>query len=66
MKPVDLKSKHILILVKKIIIKILNLKLVIAWEYQKVKTFLQNVMLQVGLKKLLFLKMLKRLCHEHM
>ena len=40
MKPVDVKSKtHVLILVKKSIIKILNLELVILLEYQNIKTF---------------------------
>ena len=32
-------------------IKILNLKLVIFLEYQNIKTFLQKVTLQIGLKK---------------
>ena len=31
--------------------KILNLKLVIFLEYQNIKTFLQKVTLQIGLKK---------------
>ena len=44
MKPVDA-------LVKKLIIKILNLKLVILLEYQNVKTFLHKAMFQIGLKK---------------
>ena len=33
---------HILNLVKKLIIKILNLKLVMLLEYQNIKTFLQR------------------------
>ena len=37
-------------------IKILNLKLVILLEYQNIKTFLQNITLQIGLKKFLWLK----------
>ena len=37
-------------------IKILNLKLVILLEYQNIKLFLQKVVLQIGLKKLLWLK----------
>ena len=37
-------------------INILNLKLVILLEYQNIKLFLQKVVLQIGLKKLLWLK----------
>ena len=42
MKPVDVKytESHILNLVKKLIIKMLNPKLVILLEYKKIKTFL--------------------------
>ena len=40
MKPVDVKQAHILTLVKKILQKILNLKLVILLEYKNLKTFL--------------------------
>ena len=39
-------------LVKKLIKKILNLKLVILLKYQTIKTFLQKGMFQIGLKKL--------------
>ena len=53
MKPVNVKSSTILTLVKKVIIKILNLKLVILLEYQNIKMFLKNVPLQIGLKKFL-------------
>ena len=53
MKPVNVKSSTILTLVKKVIIKILNLKLVILLEYQNIKIFLKNVPLQIGLKKFL-------------
>ena len=42
-----------LILVKKLIIKILNLKLVILREYQNIKSFLQETMFQIGLKRFL-------------
>ena len=52
-KPVNVKSSTILTLVKKVIIKILNLKLVILLEYQNIKMFLKNVPLQIGLKKFL-------------
>ena len=48
MKPVDLKVTHILTLVKKLMIKILNLELVILLEYQNIKS-----LLQIGLKKVL-------------
>ena len=40
-------------LVKKIIRKVLNLKLVIMLDYQNLKTFLQKLMFQIGLKKFL-------------
>ena len=53
MKPVDVNQTHILNLVKKLIIKILNLKLVILLEYQNIKTFLQKATFQIGLKKFL-------------
>ena len=43
-KSVDVKSKHILTLVKTLMIKILNLKLVILLEHQNIKIFLQNVL----------------------
>ena len=43
-------------------IKILNLKLVKLLEYQNIKTFLQKAMLQIGLKKFLWLKKFKKLC----
>ena len=46
MKPVDVKAKHVLTFVKKIILKNLDLKLVIKWEYENVKSFSQNVAFQ--------------------
>ena len=46
-----LNKNDILTLIKKLIIKILNLKLLIIWEYQNIKTFLQKNTLQVVLKK---------------
>ena len=49
MKPVA----HIFTLVKELMIKIINLKLVILLEYQNIKTFLQKVMFQIGSKKFL-------------
>ena len=53
MKPIDVKSKHILTLVKKLITKILNLKLVILLEYQNINIFLQKFTFQIGRKKFL-------------
>ena len=52
MKPVDVKS-NTYIDSSKLMIKILNLKLVLLLEYQNMKTFLQKVTLQIGLKKIL-------------
>ena len=46
--------------------KIQNLSLVILLEYQNIKTFLQEAMFQIGLKKVLWLKKLKTLCFGHM
>ena len=61
MKPVDVKSSTYIDfikenneedpLIKKIVKKILNLKLVILLEYQNIKMFLQKVTLQIGLEK---------------
>ena len=39
--------------VKKLMIKIRNLKLVVLLEYQNIKTFLQKVTFQIGLKNFL-------------
>ena len=47
MKPLDLNQTYILTLVKKLMIKILNLKLVISLEYQNIQTFLQKAMFQI-------------------
>ena len=58
MEPVDVKPK-------KLIIRILNLKLVILLEYQYIKTFLQKAVFQIGQKKLLSLKKLKILRRGH-
>ena len=35
-------------------------------EYQNIKTFLEKAMFQIGLKKFLWLKILKSLCSKHM
>ena len=59
MKPVNV---HISTLIKKIITKILDLKLVIMLEYRNIKNSLQKVILQIGLKKFLLLKRLEILC----
>ena len=53
MKPVDVNPSIILTLIKKIIMKVLNLELVIMLEYQKIKLFCQKAMFQIGLKKFL-------------
>ena len=66
LKPIDVNQAHILTLVKKLMAKILNLKLVILLEYQNIKTFLQMTMFEIGLKKFLRLKKLKTLWRGHM
>ena len=66
MKPVNLNETHILTLVKKLIIKILNLKLLILIEYQNIKILLQKATLQIGLKTILWLKTLQILWRGHM
>ena len=49
-------ERHILTLIKKLVRKIINLRLVMMLEYQNIKGFLQNAMLQTGLKKICNLK----------
>ena len=49
----DVKSNTYMYSSKKIKDKIANLKLVIMLEYQNTKLFLQNITLEVGLKKFL-------------
>ena len=61
MKPVDVKLNTSINSAKKLIIMILNLKLVIFREYQNTKIFLKKVTLQIPLKKFLWLKKLKTL-----
>ena len=46
-------------------INIVNLKLLILLEYESIKTFLQKVTLQIGLKRILWLKRLKLLYRGH-
>ena len=57
---------HILTLVKELMTKIVNLKLMIFLEYQNIKTFLQKAMFQIGLKKFLRLKKLQTLCRRYL
>ena len=52
MKPVDVNSN-------------INLKLVFMWKYQNLKIFSQNLVVQIGLRKILQLKMLKILFRGH-
>ena len=47
------KYNNVLTLVKKLMIKTQTLELVTLLEYQNVKTFLQNIMFQIGLKRFL-------------
>ena len=47
------KIDRYMTVVKKLMIKILNLKLVILLEYQNIKIFLQKIKLQIGLRKFL-------------
>ena len=56
---------HILNILKKLMIKILNLKLVIILQYQNTKTFLLKDILQIGLKTFSWLKKLKLLLLGH-
>ena len=53
MKPVDIKLNTYIELVKKLVIKILNLKMVILLEYQNIKTFEQKITLEIGLEEIL-------------
>ena len=46
--------------------KMLNLKLAIMLEYQNIKTYLQKIMFQIGLKKFLWLKKLKTLLRNEL
>ena len=66
MKPTVLKIIHILILKKKLMIKILNLRLVIMSEFLNTKMFLLKDTHQIGLKKSLLLVKLKIQFHGYM
>ena len=59
MKPIDLKDNTYINTSKKLIIKILNLKLVIVSEYQNTKKFLLKGICLIGVKKYLLLKKFK-------
>ena len=65
MKPVDEKSNTYIDSSKEINNKDPKFKLVILLEYQNIKTFLQMVTFQLGLKKFSWLKNLKILCRGH-
>ena len=53
MKPVDVKSNTCIDSSKKLMITIQNIKFVIMLEYQNMKIFLQQVILQIRQKKFL-------------
>ena len=72
MKPVDVKDNiyiyiyiYISILKRKLMIKILNLKLVILLEFLNIKIFLLKDIHQIGLKKFLLLVKSKIQLHGH-
>ena len=65
MKLVDVKSRTYNDSNKEINDKGPNLKLGILLEYQDIKIFLEKVTLPTGLKKFLWLKKFKILCHGH-
>ena len=53
MKPVDVKSNTYIASSKKLMITIQSIKFVIMLEYQNMKIFLQQVILQIRQKKFL-------------
>ena len=57
---------HKLTLVKRLMMKILNLILAILLEFQNIKAFLQKVIFQIGLKQFSSLENLKALSCGHM
>ena len=65
MKPIEVKD-NTYIDSKKLMITILNLKLVIMLEYHDAKTFLVKDILQIDLNTILWLKKLKILFHGYM
>ena len=66
MKAADVKSNTHINSSKKIMMKILNLKLVMFLKHQNIKTFLEQVIFQIDLKRLLLLQKLKILFSGHM
>ena len=65
LKPVDVKDNTYNNFEKKLMIKILNLKLVIMEAFQNTEIFLQKDICQIGLKKFLSLVKLKIRFHGH-
>ena len=59
MKPIDAYDNTYMMLIKKLMIKIRNLKLVIPSEFLGIRIFLLKAILQIGLKKFFFLRKLK-------
>ena len=53
MKSIEVRDNTYIDSIKKIMIKIVNLKLVIMLEYQNTEAFLLKDILQIGLKKFL-------------
>ena len=59
MKPVDVKSNTYIDSSKKLMITIQSIKFVIMLEYQNMKIFLQQVILQIRQKKIFMIKKVK-------
>ena len=66
MKPADVKSNAYIDSSEEINDKNPKFKMVIMWEYQNIRMFLQNVTLKIGLKVFVIKKKLKILCLGHM
>ena len=66
MKPVDVKDNTYINFKKKLMIKILNLKLVIMQEFLNTRIVLLKGICQIGQKKYLLLRKLKILYHRNM
>ena len=60
-----IKMNPVETLVKKLMIKALNLKFAILLEYQNIKNIFTKGYLQIGLKKLLWLRKLRTLWRGH-
>ena len=65
MKPVDVNQEQRLSLIKKIMRKILNIKLVFMLAYQNIKTFSQKATFRIVYKKFLWTKIVKKLCRGY-